>query len=218
VPLNEFIDLYCERTAPGFWGEPLNAVTNMAYFAGAYATWRAAARTPAPLPASVRLLPLCLALVGVFSLTFHTLAVLWAAIADQLFILLFGCVFLYAFLRHAGGMSTGPALAVAVVFGIVSYFAPRLLPPGWLNRSGAYIPYLAGLLCMSAWLMLRGRAAARSFAAALALFCLALVLRTADMGWCERLPVGTHFLWHVLTGAVLALLTLALMRETIGMR
>jgi hypothetical protein len=25
------LDLYCERTAPGLWNEPLNALTNLAF-------------------------------------------------------------------------------------------------------------------------------------------------------------------------------------------
>ena len=26
-----YVDGYCERVAPGLWGEPLNAVTNLAF-------------------------------------------------------------------------------------------------------------------------------------------------------------------------------------------
>lgn len=30
--MNEFIDIYCERLGPGLWAEPLNALTNAAFF------------------------------------------------------------------------------------------------------------------------------------------------------------------------------------------
>lgn len=26
-----YVDLYCERTAPGVWNEPLNALSNLAF-------------------------------------------------------------------------------------------------------------------------------------------------------------------------------------------
>ncbi len=218
MPLNQFIDLYCERTQPGFWDEPVNAISNLAFLVGALVAWHAMRRTDRPPPLAVRLLPVSMALVGTFSFVFHTLAVLWAAIADQLFILLFGCLFLYAFLRHCASTAALPAMLVAVVFGVASYFTPRLLPPGWLNRSGGYLPYLIGLLSMTAWLALRGRSTARAFGGAIVLFCIALVLRTGDQAWCDRFPLGTHFFWHLLNGGVLTLLTLALLHEVKRMR
>jgi len=36
-------------------------------------------------------------------------------------------------------------------------------------------------------------------------FTLSLCLRTVDAAACERFPLGTHFLWHLLNGAVLYL-------------
>ena len=111
-----------------------------------------------------------------------------------------------------------PAVVAAVVFGVASYITPRLLPPGWLNRSGGYLPYLVGLACMTAWLACHKRPATRAFAGAIALFGVALVLRTADQAWCQQFPLGTHFLWHLLNGGVLALLTLALLSDVERMR
>ena len=214
MPLGDFIDLYCERTDASFWSEPINALTNIAYFVGAGIAWRTTRRAGPSTPDSIRLLPFSMAAVGVFSFLFHTLATMWAAIADQLAILLFGCLFLYAFLRHAAGRTAIPALAIALLFGAASYLTPRLLPPGWLNRSGAYIPYLLGLLCMTGWLAWRKRETVRMFAGAIGLFCVALAVRTGDQAWCTAFPIGTHFLWHIVTGAVLTLLALALLRET----
>jgi len=209
----QFIDLYCERTDASFWSEPVNAITNISYLAGAWIAWLTVARVRNTLPGSVRSLPLLMAAVGLCSFLFHTLATVWAAVADQLTILLFGCVFLYAFLRHAAGTQRMPALIVAALFGVASYYAPKLLPPGWLNRSGAYLPYLVGLLMITTWLAAQRRVTARAFGAAVALFCVALVVRTGDQAWCAQFPLGTHFLWHLLTGGVLTLLTLALVRE-----
>jgi hypothetical protein len=37
-----YVDGYCERVAPGLWGEPLNAVSNIAFLVAAVAVWLAA--------------------------------------------------------------------------------------------------------------------------------------------------------------------------------
>ena len=41
------LDLYCERLGPGFWAEPLNAVSNAAFILAAaygFVLWRRRAR------------------------------------------------------------------------------------------------------------------------------------------------------------------------------
>ena len=36
-----FIDSYCERLLPGFWDEPLNAISNVAFWLAAWLVWQA---------------------------------------------------------------------------------------------------------------------------------------------------------------------------------
>lgn len=215
MPLNQAVDLYCERTHPGLWSEPINAISNLGFLVAAWLVWRELRKlhnAGVVPPASVRALAPLLALVGVLSFLFHTLATLWAAIADQVGILVFGCVFLYAFLRHCAACSSPLALTSAVLFSVVSYATPRLLPAEFLNRSGGYLPYLAALLAMTVWLGWRRHAAWRGFAAATASFCVALALRTVDHAVCQQFPVGTHFLWHLANAGVLWLLAVTLAR------
>ena len=38
------LDVYCERTDPSLWSEPLNVVTNLAFLAAAALLWRQAGR------------------------------------------------------------------------------------------------------------------------------------------------------------------------------
>jgi hypothetical protein len=216
MSLFDSVDLYCERLGPGLWGEPLNAITNVSFFAGAWLLAREVAalrRKGGGVPGSVAALPALLALVGACSLLFHTLATVWAGLADQLAILLYGCVFLYAFLRHPARLPALMALLGAVLFSVVSYFTPRALPPDFLNQSGAYFPYLAGLVGIGRWLLAQGRKTFRMFGVGVALFVVSLVLRTVDATICDRFPLGTHFAWHLLNGAVLFLLSCALARE-----
>ena len=51
---SESIDLYCERTDPSFWAEPVNALTNIAFLIAAYAAYRLW-RRDAPGDPNVRL-------------------------------------------------------------------------------------------------------------------------------------------------------------------
>ena len=40
MDLNAPLLLYCERLGPGLWAEPLNAVSNLAFFGFAWKLWR----------------------------------------------------------------------------------------------------------------------------------------------------------------------------------
>ena len=199
------MQIYCERLGPGLLAEPANALSNLAFFAAAAALWRVSslAARGRVLPADLRLLAPLVLLVAVGSTLFHTLAVRWAGMLDSLFILLFCCVFLYGFLRHAVLVPAWAAITAAATFAVFSYAFPQLFAPGTLNASTAYIPNLVALIAMTAWLGWRHAAATRMFALASAVFCISLTLRTIDHDICARFPLGTHFLWHLLNGWLL---------------
>jgi hypothetical protein len=217
MALTAQVDVYCERIDPGFWAEPLNAFTNGAFLLAAWLLAAEAARlrrAGVALAPEVRALAPLLALVGVCSFLFHTLATVWAGLADTLSILLFGAVFLYAFLRSVAQLPTAGAAGLAGVFAAVSYFFPRALPPDFLNGSGAYFPYLAGMLILAGLLVRAGhRSSALWFSAAIATFCISLALRTVDAPLCARFPQGTHFAWHLLNAIVLYAFGRTLLRE-----
>ena len=53
---------------------------------------------------------------------------------------------------------------------------------------------------------------ARSVLATAGIFLVSLTFRTVDVASCARLPLGTHFLWHVLNAVVLYRLLIAATR------
>ena len=200
------VDAYCERVGPGLLAEPANALSNLAFLAAAIALWRLQASLRArgrELPGDIRLLPPLVFLVALGSTLFHTLAVRWAGLLDTLLILLYCGVFLYGFLRHAVGSPAWVALGIAAAFALISYTFPLLFPPGALNGSTAYVPNLIGLLVITGWLAQRHAPAARGLGLGSVVFCISLTLRTVDQEICARFPVGTHFLWHLLNGLLL---------------
>ena len=206
MPWSSQIDLYCERTDFSLWSEPLNAATNLAFVVAAVLLWRAQSGALPRVGAQDRALALLIAAIGVASLLFHTLATVWAALADTLTILAFATYFVFLFLVRAARVRVLPALAAAGVFAVLSYAFPRLLPAGAANGSAGYLPYVAALLAMVVHLRRARPAAARVFLGATLLFLASLGLRTADMALCDVVTVGTHFVWHLLNAAVLYLL------------
>src|SRR3954468_22696401 len=92
----EPVRAYCERSGPGFWDEPANALSNGAFLlAAAAASYRARAAEP-PDRAGLGLAGL-IAVVGIGSLLFPPFAVYLAVLADVIPIALF----IYAYLALA---------------------------------------------------------------------------------------------------------------------
>jgi hypothetical protein len=194
------LDLYCERTSASLFGEPLNAVTNLAYFAAAWAVWRL--RTPSPSTAAV--LSSLLAAVGVGSLLFHTLATPWARILDRLPILLFQLAFLWLYGTRIVKIASLPMAALLTGFLIAVWAGAR--SPDFLNGSLIYAPALGLALGISV-LHYRTQSHGRlTLPAAVGIFIAAVIFRTVDHAVCQTVPIGTHFLWHLLTAVALCLL------------
>lgn len=204
------IDLYCERTDFGLWSEPVNALTNIEFIlAGVLLMSRP--RRPGTVP-SVAMLPPLIVLIGIASFTFHTLATAWAGWTDTLSILLFACVFVYAFFSDIGRAPAWLSLAAAGAFFAASFAAKLWLPDLGLNGSEAYLPMVLGLAAMIVYLA-REPSTRKQFATATGLLLVSLTLRTIDADVCAAFPLGTHFAWHLLNAAVLYLLSAALMQR-----
>jgi len=218
VDLFRQIDLYCERTDPSLWSEPINALTNLAFLAAAWYGWRIARGVAAQGGTAwdLRLLAAQAALVGVCSFAFHTFATVWAAWADGLSILAFIYVWLARYLRRVARLPVWGVGAGLVVYYLLDRLAGRLFPPETLNGSGQYLAALVSLAGLAIYARPRFPHAARWLLAAAAVFAVSLVCRTVDPLVCGGWPIGTHFLWHLLNGAVLALAIGGLARTGIG--
>ncbi len=197
------IDNYCERLAPGWAGEPLNALSNLAFVVAAVLLWR---RLPArgESAAALRGLAALVLAVGLASAVFHTTAQLWSAALDIGSIAIFIAALLFFYCRRV--MAWGRTGAAAGTLGFLAgmWLFERAtavaLPKAWLNGSEAYLPALLGLLAM-AW-RLRGvtRPGARRLFAASAVLAAALLARSVDQHLCGVWPFGTHIFWHLLNG------------------
>lgn len=199
------LDIYCERTDPGFWSEPVNALTNAAFLVAAVLVWRSAAGTR-----DGRVLASLMALIAIGSFLFHTLATVWAAWLDQGAIALYIYVFLWLFLARVAGLPWWGALGGLGVFAVASRALTAPFPPGSLNGSYAYFPALLALGLLAAYAWRRGHPGGERLAAATGVFVVSIAFRSIDQTLCDAWPLGTHFLWHCLNALVLYLTATAL--------
>ena len=192
------LDLYCERTDPGLWAEPVNALTNLAFvFAAAHLLRRMGPGTPADL----RALGGLLGLIGVGSLVFHTVAQRWASVLDIVFIAIFVVLFVHRALVRLHRWGQRPAGAAVIgVIAASALIALAVRPPA-LNGSELYLgPWLA-LIALAA--TCPHPAAARWLRISAALFGVSMLCRSADLAVCDAFPLGTHFGWHLNNALVL---------------
>ncbi len=205
------IDLYCERTDPSFWSEPLNALTNLAFLIAAILVVNRARRERGRLAWDAALLAALTALVGAGSFLFHTFATVWGRWLDLVFIAAFVYVLLALCLVRFARLGWRGVLAGLVLYAIVERGMLAAVPPGTMGGSLLYLPPVLALAALAWYARHRVHPAASRLAAAVGVFAVAIAVRTVDLPLCRVWPTGTHFLWHLLTAWVLYLAATAVL-------
>lgn len=206
---------YCERgTDPSVFAEPVNALTNVAFFVAAGLAYRKLTKLPsAARDVDCLIFVVLIGLMGIGSSLFHLFGQRWAFIADVTPILIFVLVYLnYALVRFLDLTPGVSLLLTAALLGTAPLIA--LLPGGglmMLNGSAGFVP-VGMVLATVAWLAhSRGHPAGRNLMLGAGIFVASLLLRTIDRAICDFTNVGghltgTHGLWHVLNAFLLYLL------------
>lgn len=197
---NSVIDGYCERTGPEFWSEPLNALTNLAFLVAAIVMWR---RTGGRLPIA-NLLIAILALIGVGSFLNHTFATTWAALADVVPIGLFVLTYVFAAnLRFWHWSWWGAAFATLLFFPYLPIASVAFARLPFFEISAFYWPIVLLIALYGLALLRRRPETGRGLLIGAGLLSVSLVARSVDEAACDAVPVGTHFLWHILNAVML---------------
>lgn len=193
------VDGYCERTGPEYWSEPINALTNLAFLVAAGVLWPRLRGM-----ATGRVLCVMLAVIGVGSWLFHTHANRLTGLMDVLPIVAFILAYVFVatrdFLGHRPWVAAGAAVAF-VPYAVVMTPVFRALP--FFEVSAFYWPVPVLILGYAALVRGVAPATARGLAIGAGILCLSLALRSLDMALCDALPIGTHFMWHILNGVML---------------
>ena len=204
------VDLYCERTGPGLWAEPANALTNLAFIAaGLWGVWQVRRyRTGA----FAEVLAWWVVAIGIGSTLFHTFATKGTIWADILPIAGFTLAYTLFNLRRFLGMEWGKAILVLVAFyavaGLITYAVPDWLRQA-SNGTTGYLPPFLALAFFGAWVAATGNRAGWYNLTGSAIFVVSVICRMIDPLVCASFPLGTHFLWHVFNGMMLAVLLAA---------
>ena len=192
------VDGYCERLGPGYWAEPVNAVTNAAFVLMAVLMWRRVAGS-----GLARAMCVVLGVIGVGSYLFHTHANRLTGLMDVLPIL--GFILLYVFAASRDMLGLKGWQAALCVGAFVPYAAAAVplwgMVPG-LGSSAGYAP-VPVLILFYAWLLRRRPDTARGLVIGAGILIVSLTFRTLDEPLCRAVPFGTHFLWHVLNAVML---------------
>ena len=205
MDLHDHIDIYCERLEPGLWAEPLNAITNAAFIVAAIAGFMLAHKQGV-LNRPVLLLIGLIAMIGIGSTLFHTFANVWSKFSDVLPILFFQIAFLVIYSRNIIGLNTLKTAGLIILFFGLSFLS-GLMPYDWFNGSLGYSPALIFLLGFGIYHWKVNKKEPFILLITAGVFIVSLTFRSIDMLVCERLPIGVHYMWHILNGLVLYLST-----------
>ena len=196
----EAVDGYCERMDASFWSEPLNALTNIFFLVAAVWVLRREG-----LNSTARILALILGMIGVASFLFHSFAQAWAGALDVLFILLFTLLYLFAASKDFIGAPRSIALVITLGYFPFSIIVDWLtLPLTFLGSTRIYMPMLILIILFSLILYKRLPIVSRGLAVGAFILVISMLARILDVPLCQKIPLGTHFVWHVLNAVMLA--------------
>ena len=205
------ISCYCERAGNAeFWAEPLNAVSNLSFFIAAYFAWRLLQKSGIregrwPVYALI----ITTVMVGTGSFLFHTMATLWAALADVIPIgILIFTFFIFALHRFLNWPLWG-----ALAGGLVVVVAMFTLPP-WFNGSMLYFPPILAVTVVGLVLLVQGSPIGLTVLTGALVFYPSIFFRTIDRlpEICTQFPAGTHIFWHLLNGLGIYILISSVIR------
>lgn len=197
------LDLYCERLSDQFWAEPVNAATNIVFvLAGVWGLWK----TSKNRNVWSFLLSLLSIAVGVGSFLFHTFANSKTHLLDLIPIFILTLLFVFFTFLKVLKMSVSKSFVSLGLFLALMVGIEILIPKSILNGSLLYAPALFTLAVISIVIKRQNLKLSELYKNAALLFLISLTFRTLDHQICDLVPLGTHFVWHLLNGVLLTVM------------
>jgi hypothetical protein len=193
------MDVYCERVGLGFFAEPLNAITNVSFLIAAWLAWMLASRT-GTLSTAMKVLITLGAATGIGSILWHTMPNSLTFWLDIIPILLF--IMAYIWLHTRSVLRLGAGVAALSIAGFLLLTFAAISYAQVLHGALVYTPGMIVVLVLGLFHAREQQVARFTLLLAAGVYFAALFFRTIDNEVCGALPIGTHFLWHLLIGAV----------------
>lgn len=200
------------------WEEPLNAITNVTFIAAAILTFfiiRKHAEFSIRKNWDIVTQALLMFAIGIGSGLWHFYPTRITVLADVIPILLFINVYLLSFFHRIFGFKWQGLIFIFFGFQLLNLVVTLLFSPRLLNGSIFYGPGWLTLITISAYLFVTKHPLHGRLLAAGGIFTASLIFRTMDRDVCQWVPMGTHFVWHVLNAWLLYLLTSVLVRQEV---
>lgn len=199
--------LYCETGHPWLMmAEPVNTITNAFIIVAAILALREVRRARIGMPFDLALLLFLLFATGIGSFFWHAFRTRAALAFDAIPGLLFLFVFAGLWFRVLFGNVAGVAGALGLIALSVGTTALwRHLTGGFygMPMALAFAPAFASVAAVGLFLTLTtagryGWDVARLGAVAIASAMTAATCRSIDLLVCREIPIGLHFVWHIL--------------------
>lgn len=201
--LERGMSTYCESGIGLFSTQPINTISNIGLFLAAYFGYQYI-KTHYVKNSTIRILPIILVITGVGSILWHGAPNILTGFADTLPLSIFVLVSFFFLLdkilpnKHLtwSVLSVFIFLEVPFIFGVF----PSL---------NGFLPYLIALivgLFIFFGLAKKYKTLFPQLTGIAALFIVAFFFRTIDHTICSMIPMGTHFIWHIVNALIFYLL------------
>lgn len=191
---------YCERVGNSLLSEPINLFSNLAFFIAAFFAYRLI--TKLKLGTTYKIISLIILIIGIGSSAWHSVRTPFAHAMDFLPIFAFFMFYLYQLLKRLTTDKYLPFLATLGLLGL--QIAMSILFPTVLNGSVRHVVNLF-LLSGLIYILNSQNKHMAHFIWMFICYLLAVIFRTLDNTVCSNFPIGTHFLWHILTASTVYL-------------
>lgn len=192
---------YCESVVNFWLHEPLNAITNFAFFVGAYFLYKLIKRNEHNMRLGTVLIVL-MVILGAGSLAWHSYRSVPTLLMDEIPIyifIIFAFIFLVQSLTRNYKTTILASLSMASIYYALFAYIPALnIFQGSLKYVFAVIIFL-----VLNTLITRKFGQECSFVLSLGILVGAIIFRIIDLYICSAFPIGTHFIWHISVATVI---------------
>ena len=198
-------DIYCERTGPEFWSEPVNAFTNISFIlSSVFLSIYLLRKKPCSGDLVNWVFIILIFLIGLGSWSFHTLANLFSLLSDVIPIGVF--IILYTWFAFQRLLFINWYFPYIAVLGVLIASALLSFVPLYGSQSylGALVfLFVFGIYCKK----FKNLKFSTNLIFASFILLISILFRTIDMHICGYFFLGSHFIWHILNSILLFIVT-----------
>ncbi len=212
----QYVDFFCERTRAGFFDEPLNLISNLPLIWVAFVIQRNIKEAKIT-DKTISFLRILVYVIILGSFAFHSTAMQWGRFLDLVPIALFYLIHAYVVARRILRLSRWSIFLQVLTFCLVAVLYRRYIEPDgnllYPPFSGAIaLSVIHAVLCFR-----KGVPCAYMIAVLGLLACLGFLLMKLDIALCDLIPIGLHWLWHIVAAVILYFAFLFIIKNPISL-